>query len=412
MKLKGLHKTKDGKAILENFFSLSALQMATILLPLITLPYVLRVLGYEKYGLIVLAASLIGYFQSLVDYSFNVTAVRDVATHRNNPKKLSVIYSRVMTVKMLFLALALSVISAIVWLYPPFHAEKELFFVTMLSLVGFALFPEWFFQGMEKMKYITFINVTIKVLFTASIFVFINKKSDYVLYPLLTSFGLLISGLIGQWVLLKKFKVSFTFLSFKKIKKNISKNFPIFINQFAPNLYNNSASFLLGVLVSAEMLGIYSAILKIIDLCVMLLNIVSRVFYPFINRKKHAFTMYRNLMFILVAVGLLILFASHQVAFWYLDLTNPVALPVLIISGLSIVGFVAYDVYGLNYFIVNRQDKLVMKITLYCSLAAFACALPLVYFFGIIGASVTLLLGRYIMGGTLFALHYKDVYVR
>lgn len=406
MKLKALLKTKDGKVILENFLSLSALQMATMLLPLITLPYVLRVLGYEKYGLIALAASLIAYFQSLVDYSFKVTAVRDVATHRNNPKKLSVIYSRVMTVKLLFLAVALSVISLIVWLYPPFYAEKELFFYTMLSLVGFALFPEWFFQGMEQMKYITFINIAIRVLFTASIFVFINKQSDYVLYPLLTSSGLLISGTIGQWVLFKKFNITFTLLPIKQVKKTVVKNFPIFINQFMPNLYNNSTSFLLGVLVNAEMLGIYTAIRKIIDLCVMLLGIVSRVFFPFINRQKDAFTMYRNLMFSLVGLGLLILFASNQLVFWYLDLTSPLALPVLIVTGLSIVGFVAYDVYGLNYFIVNRQDKLVMKNTIYCSLFGLVIAFPLVFYFGVIGAALTLLVGRLLMGGSLM-LKYK-----
>lgn len=407
IKLKRLLRTKDGKILIQNFLSLSALQMVTMLLPLITLPYVLRIIGYEKYGLIALATALVAYFHSLVDYSFKVTAVRDVSTYRNSKNKLSLIYSRVMTLKLIFLVFSLALLSLVVLIYPPFHEESKLFFYTMLSLVGFSLFPEWFFQGLEEMKYITLINVSVRILFSLGIFVFIHEESDYVLYPLLTSVGLIVSGVVGQWVLFQKFKISFSLLSFRLIKRNIFKNFPIFINQFMPNLYNNSTSFLLGVFVSAEMLGIYSAILKIIDLCMMLLNIISRVFYPFINRNRDAFTMYRNLMFSLVAVGLLVLFASNQFVFWYLDLNSPLALPVLLITGMSIVGYVLYDVYGLNYFIIIRQDKLVMKNTIYSSLTSVAFALPLIYFFGLIGAALTLFFGRFLMGGGLIFHYWK-----
>lgn len=401
MKLLSLFKTKDGKALIQNFISLSSLQMVTMLLPLITLPYVLRVLGYEKFGIIALAASLIAYFQSVVDYSFKVTAVRDIAIHRNDSHQINIIYSRVMTVKAIFLALAFILIALIVYLYPPFFEEKRLFLYTALSLIGFALFPEWFFQGVEQMKYITFINVTIRVLFTVSIFIFIKEESDYVLYPLLTSVGILISGIVGQVFLHRKFNVKFIVLTFNQVKNTIFKNFPIFVNQFMPNLYNTTTSFLLGVLISTEMLGIYTAIIRIIDICIMLLNIVSRVFFPLINRAKDTFLIYKSLMFTLVVIGLTVLFLSHQLIFWYLELNNPIALPILIITGLSILGFVAYDIYGLNYFIVHRQDKLVMKNTIFCSIVGLIVAIPLITLYGAIGAALTLLTGRLLMGGTL-----------
>jgi len=411
MKLLALLKTKDGKTLIENFISLSSLQMVTMLLPLITLPYILRVLGYEKFGIIALAASLIAYFQSVVDYSFKVTAVRDIAIHRNNPHQINIIYSRVMTVKIIFLTFAFALIGIIVYLYPPFFEEKQLFLYTALSLIGFSLFPEWFFQGMEQMKYITLINVTIRVLFTISIFIFVKEESDYILYPLLTSVGVFISGIVGQVFLYKKFNIKFIVLTIKQIKETISKNFPIFVNQFMPNLYNNTTSFLLGVLISTEMLGIYTAIIRIIDICIVLLSIVSRVFFPLINRAKDTFLIYKNLMFTLVVIGLTILFLSHQLIFWYLGLNNPIALPILVITGLSILGFVAYDIYGLNYFIVHRQDKLVMKNTIFCSIVGLIVATPLITLYGAIGAALTLFIGRFLMGGTLMYkyVRYKNV---
>lgn len=401
MKLRSLLKTKDGKILIQNFLSLSSLQMATMLLPLVTLPYILRIIGYEKYGLIALAASLIAYFQSIVDYSFRVTAVRDIAKHRNSPRKVNLIYSRVLTVKLLFLSVSVAVIALIVCFYPPFYDEKELFLYTALSLIGFSLFPEWFFQGMERMRYITLINVTTRVFFTAGVFLFIKEEGDYVLYPLLTSGGVFVAGIVGQVFLYKNFNVRYSFLPVKQIKKCIYKSSPIFVNQFMPNLYNNSTSFFLGVLASAEVLGVYSAIIKIIDLCIVLLSMVSSAFFPLINRRKDAFTVYRDLMFVLAIAGIALLFSLNKFIFWYLDLDNYVANPVLILTGLSILGFVAYDIYGLNYFIVNRQDKLVMKNTLICSVIGLLVAAPLIFLYGIIGAALTLLIGRFLMGGAL-----------
>src|SRR5690554_7783513 len=126
--LKNKLKTKQAKTLLENFFSLSALQVVSMLLPLITLPYVLRTIGYEKYGLIALALSLTAYFNSIVDYSFRITATRDVAVFRDSPKKLNLIYSKVITIKTIFLIISLLIISIIVITYPPFFEERFIFF--------------------------------------------------------------------------------------------------------------------------------------------------------------------------------------------------------------------------------------------------------------------------------------------
>ncbi|REC73941.1 oligosaccharide flippase family protein, partial [Chryseobacterium rhizosphaerae] len=165
-RIKKIFNTKDKKALLENFVSLSALQLVGMLLPLITLPYILRVIGFEKYGVIVFSASLIAYFTALTDFSFRITATRDVAIYRDSPKKLNIIYSKVLTIKTLFLLISWLIIAIVVCLYPPFYENKEIYFYTSLLLLGYVLFPEWFFQGIEKMRYITYLNLGIKLFFT------------------------------------------------------------------------------------------------------------------------------------------------------------------------------------------------------------------------------------------------------
>lgn len=406
-KIKQLFKGKDSKVLLGNFVSLSALQLVGMLLTLITLPYLLRVLGFANYGIVILATSLVAYFQSITDYSFKITATREVAVFRDSPKKLNLIYSKVLMVKGLFLGLSLIVISCIILLYPPFYEERTVFFLTMLLLVGYTLFPEWYFQGIEKMRYISILNIGIKLFFTICVFVFINEKEDYWIYPLLQSAGLIGAGLVGQYLLIKKYGLKFIWLKPKRIKEAIVVNFPIFVNQFFPTLYNNTSSFLLGLIGGTLWLGIYDAIKKVIDLSVTVLNIVSRVFFPFLNRRKDAFHKYKKLMLILSTLLVLCLLALHQVVFWYLNITYENAFFVLLILAVSVIGYALYDIFGLNYFIIKNQDKLVMSNTVVASLFGFATAFPLIYFFGIFGAALNLCLTRWIMGGTLMFKWFK-----
>jgi PST family polysaccharide transporter len=402
-----IFKGKDAKVLLENFVSLSALQLVGMLLPLVTLPYLLRVLGFSNYGIVILAASLVAYFQSITDYSFKITATRDVAVYRNSPEKLNIIYSKVLMVKGLFLCLSFLVLFAIVMLYPPFYEERRVFFLTMPLLIGYGLFPEWFFQGIEKMKYISLLNIGIKLFFTICVFVFITKKEDYWIYPLLQSAGFIGAGLVGQYILIKKYKLKFYWLRFKMIKNTIKDNFPIFINQFLPNLYNNTNTLLLGIFTTTYLVGIYDALKKIIDLCVAFLNIVSRVFFPFLNRKKEAFSKYRNMMLVLGVILALLPILTHPLVFWYLDLEYEKALLILILLSLSLIGYTAYDIFGLNYFIIRRKDKLVMKNTILSSLIGLVLAFPLIYFFNIIGAAVNLMIARFLMGGGLTYEYFK-----
>ncbi|MFK8297272.1 oligosaccharide flippase family protein [Capnocytophaga cynodegmi] len=400
-------KTKEGKALLENFFSLSLLQIVGMLLPLFTLPYIINVVGFDKYGTLVFANSLVIYFTSLTDYSFKITATRDVAVFKNSKNKLDLTYSKVIIVKSIFLVISLLLISVVVLLYPPLHEDKHIYFLTSLSLVGYVLFPDWFFQGIEKMKNITFLNLGIKIFFTLCVFIFIRRKEDFWLYPLFQAIGIIGAGIVGQYILIYKYKLKFIWLPTHIIKQTIKKNFPIFINQSIPTLYNNTSIFLLGLFDTKVMVGIYQAILTIVNLGTTFLEILSRVFFPFLNRRKNAFTKYRKMMLgivLIICVGILL---SYKVIFWYLSITYENAFLVLVILTVGIIGYVLYDIFGLNYFIVHREDKLVMRNTVTASIIGFFLAFPLIHFFGIVGSALNLTISRWLMGGGLLIKYLK-----
>lgn len=407
-KLKKLSKNKDVKTLTENFVSLSLLRVIELLLPLITLPYVLRVLGKSNYGIIVLAISLINYFTALTDYSFRITATRDVAINKNNKRQLDLIYSNVITVRMLFCILSTIIILIIIFLYPPFREEIVVFLLTLPILFGYVLFPEWFFQGIEKMRYITYLNLGIKIFFTICIFVFIRDINDYWMYPMFNSLGYIGAGIVGQMMLTRKYKLRYYWIGKKRIKSVLKNNFPIFVNQFLPTLYNNTTSFLLGIMAPTYMLGIYDAIKKVVELFYTFANIIAKVFFPFLNRVKNAFNKYKKAMLIIGVFLTLIPIVSYKLILWYLDINNNFALPCLILLSVSVFFIILYDIFGLNFFIVHNQDKLVMRNTIMASLIGFILAFPLIYYFGIIGAALNLVLSRGIMGLGLTYKYHKS----
>lgn len=401
-KFKRIIKNKDASALIENFLSLSTLQLFSLILPLITLPYLLRVIGFEKYGTIVFSYSLIAYFTSVTDFSFRITATRDVAIFKNSPNKLNIIYSKVILIKTFFLLLSLLIIFLVVFFYPPFYENRLIYFYSSLLLVGYALFPEWFFQGIEKMKYISILNISIKLFFTLMVFLFIKKPGDFWVYPLSQSLGYIFAGLVGQYIMVRKYKVKFVPIKFKTLLSSVKSNIPIFINQFVPNIYNNTSTFFLGLMANSATVGLYQSILTVINILNILLETVSRVFFPFLNRKKNFFTKYAKLMLVLTTLVVLLAFCFKWLIFFYLNIKDTsISTNVYNILLIGIIGYSLYNIFGLNYFIVNRMDKLVMTNTLFFSIVGFCLSLILIYNFSLIGAAVSLSTIRFLTGSNL-----------
>ncbi|MCW0478034.1 oligosaccharide flippase family protein [Riemerella anatipestifer] len=406
-RIRNILKNKDYKALIENIISLGVLQFVNLFLPLLVLPYMLRTVGFEKYGIIVVAASLVMYFQALTDYSFAITATRDVAVFRDSKKKLDLIFSKVMSIKFFFLFLSLIIIAIFSFLVPKFFEYRYIIYFSMLMLVGNVLFPDWYFQGIEKMKYITMINAFVKVLFTVLVFVFIKNENDYWIYPLLQSLGYIVAGLVGLFIVIRKHNIKFYVIGWRRIRRAIQVNFPVFINQFMPVLYNNTSSFLLGMMISNSAAGLFDSLKKVVDMAIMLIGVISRAFFPFLNRQNHFFLKYRKMMLSLgVLMVILILFFSKLI-FRCLSITYVNSFWILLTLSLGIIGIAMYNIYGTNYLIIKRKDKLVMKNTFLVSVVGFVLSFPLIYSFEIMGGALSLSFSRFFLGVGVVYLYHK-----
>ena len=198
-----IKNSKETKNLLSNFFSLSVLQVASYVFPLITLPYLAKVIGVEKFGEIAFSSAVMIYFQTLVDYGFIFSAVRDIARCKDNKQAVSEIYSRVMWARFLLMVVAFIILVILIILVPKFYEMRLILLLSFLLVPGHAMFPEWLFQALEKMKYITIFNVLVKLFFTISIFLFVKEKSDYILQPVFTALGFIVSGILSMLIIYK-----------------------------------------------------------------------------------------------------------------------------------------------------------------------------------------------------------------
>jgi len=96
-------------------------------------------------------------------------------------------------------------------------------------ILGQTIFPAWFFQGMEKMKYITFLNILAKLIFTVAIFIFVRESSNYLYVPFLNSLWFIIAGILALWILVKDFGVRFYILKIVSVNHQLKEGWYIFI---------------------------------------------------------------------------------------------------------------------------------------------------------------------------------------
>lgn len=405
-KIKEKLKNKDAKTLLENFISLSVLQLINLILPLVTLPYMVDVVGFEKYGIVVLALSLITYFQSLTDYSFTITGTRDVAVFKTSLRKLQLIYSKIMTVKIFFLSISFVILLVLINTVDVFYNNHDVFFYSFLILIGYVLFPEWFFQGIEKMKYITILNSLIKIILTVCVFVFIKSEADLWMYPMFLGLGYIVSGIIGQYILWKKYHIRFLKIKRSVFISALKDNFPVFVNQFMPTLFNNTSIFIMGLVVSTYAIGVFDAVKKIIMIESVFMNVVSRVFFPFLNRNRDRFKIFAKYSLLSLAAIILGVLLIHPLLFWLFRIVDDYAFIVLLILSIGIFCVGIYSVYATNYLLVYRKDKDVMRITFISSIIGFVASYPLIYFLGVYGGALNIMLSQFLLGSLAY-LEYR-----
>lgn len=394
-----INKSKDGKALASNFGYMMLLQIASYIFPLLTIPYLAKTIGVDGFGKIAFAAAVIVWLRTITDWGFNYTATRDVSRNRDNPEIVSEIFSNILWARIFLSLISLLLLLLLIEVIPHFNDNKMILLVTFLMVPGQVFFPEWFFQAMEKMKYITIFNIASKALFTALIFVFIKEKSDFILQPVFMSLGYVVSGLFAMYVITVQWKVKVYLPNLKIILKTIKNSTDVFINNLMPNLYNSFSVVLLGFFGGSIANGLLDAGSKFVSISQQFLGVISRVFFPFLSRKINKHTIYTKFhLFISIVTTVLLFFLAPVIINFFFTDEFYEAIPALQIMSLSIIFTSLISVYGTNYMLIKGYERELRNLTVFSSILGFTISFPLIYCYGFIGAAITITVTRAILG--------------
>lgn len=276
----------EKKTIFKNFTAMGIIQILNYVVPFIILPYLSRILNVEKFGLIFFAQAIMDYFSRFVDFGFNQSGVRELAINRDNQQKIDEIYNSVMFSRLFLLLISFLILSIVIFSFEKFRSDWQIYYFTFLSVVGNVFLSTWFFQGMEKMKFITYFNILTRIVSLICIFAFVKNQSDYLLVPLFNSLGILLAGFISIFIAKKKFNVRLYNPKIKNIYKSLKNSSEYFLGNVSIALYQSANAFFLGLCVSTTMVAYYVAAQKIYLAIYFLYIPFYNAFFPYMTKNK------------------------------------------------------------------------------------------------------------------------------
>ena len=273
------------KRVTGNFMYLSVLNALNILLPLITLPYILRTVGQANYGIYSYVYTVLQYIIIIATYGFNFSATKQISQCRDDVKKVNAIYNAVIISKFL-IALALSVLVMVLSRFILKDDVAPLMFLLGLGMVlGDVITPLWLFQGMERMKYMTIVNASSKILFTILVFVVIRSSEDFFLLILLNSAGYILAGVLSIILSARQFKMKLGLASVHDIAYQLKEGSAVFGSTFGMFLYRNANILILKQLAPNEIVGIYSAAEKVIKGFQSIVTPAAQALFPHLSQR-------------------------------------------------------------------------------------------------------------------------------
>jgi len=310
---------KNNKNIFHNLSYMTLLKVFMLVLPLITYPYLIRVVGSENYGRVVYVLSIIAFFRIFVKFGFEMSAVKNVAESNGNKQELSKIVSSVLILQFIFYFIGLIVLYLLIQLFTQFNEYQELLYYAYLLPLCDILFLVWFFQGIEKMKYITIINVIAGPIGLILIFVVIRKDQDYIYIPLLQVVSLLFGSVYSLWLVFKEEKISFYLPKKLDLLFYLKESSPFFVSRLSAVFNRETNTLLLANFVHMSAVAYYDLAKKIIFVFQIPNGIINQVIYPNIAKTKNKIlakkVFYIGLIIAFILMLLIYLFGKYFVIF-------------------------------------------------------------------------------------------------
>jgi len=410
----GMAEPHERKTVLKNFASLSVLQAITYVLPVLVLPYLFRVIGAEKFGLIAFAQAFVQYFMILTDYGFSISATKEISLCQHDPAEVNKVFSSVMTMKSLLALISLALLGSALYFIPKFRNDWLVYALSFGVVLGNTLFPVWFFQGTEKMKYIADLNIMGGILTVLCIFLSVHGPQDYLMVPLITSCVGLITGIWGQYIVFKHLGLSFRFPGYENLRRQIKAGWDIFVSNVAINAYTTTRIFAVGLLTNNATTGFYSIAEKLAGLCQTFpLASFSQALFPRLSKifqksKPRAYEFMQRIQLITINISLICLPLIFVFAHPIIQLIFGGDFPETVLSFrllLVSVLFISSNAFRVQFLLIAGKTHLYSRIHVIMAMIGLPVIFMMIISFSYVGAAIATI----IIEAGIFTVTYVTV---
>lgn len=253
------------------------LTFSNYIIGFVTFPYITRVLGPENFGLVNFALNTVDYFLLFATMGIATIGTREIAAARNDRAKLDSAFSKILGVNLTFTVITLLIYFLSILLIPKLYGNRELLYIGSAKIIFTAFAVEWFFTGIEDFRYITYRSLAIKLLYVASVFIFVKKQADYELYFLLTILSIVLNSLIN-FIYARGF-VNWNIRETGS-KTYIKQNLRLGLYAIMTSMYITFNVMYLGLVSTDTEVGYYSTAVKLYFIAVSLFGAFTQVMMP------------------------------------------------------------------------------------------------------------------------------------
>lgn len=267
-------------SIKTNFVYKSLLTVSTFFISFITFPYITRVLGVEKLGVVNFVDNLTNYFLLLASMGISIIGVREISSVAKDKELRSKIFFNILGLNLFFTIISVILYVLFILYIPNLSQYKELLYIGIAKILFTALLVEWFFSGLEDFRYITIRSLIVKITYVVSVFIFIKGPNDYVLYFILTVGTIVLNAIIN--ILYVRHFINYSLIelfSIKYLKDNLTLGLYLFLN----SMYSTFNVVFLGFIAGNIQVGYYTTAFKLYSIILAFFSAFTSVMLPRMN---------------------------------------------------------------------------------------------------------------------------------
>jgi O-antigen/teichoic acid export membrane protein len=406
---------KESKSVGRNIFYNFSLNIINILFPLITSPYVSRVLGVTNLGKYNFAISFSKWFLIFATFGTTSYGIREIAKIKNDRKKLDATYSEIFIINLISTIISTGIFIVVIIISPSTNNEINLFMTSAILIFMNVFCIDWFYMGIEEYKLITFRSLAIKVISLILTFLLVKQRSDYIIYAFITVFAFSFAN-IFNFIYSKNFvRLNFSDL---KLGKHFKRLLIFFASSVVISMYTSFDSVFLGYNSSADAVAFYSRTRQIYTLALSITLSISTVLLPkFTYLYENNFGEYKTLLkksinyiyiFSIPSVCGLILLSKDIMLFFGGKEFEGAYQSLIIMAGLVFTVSLGNWQYN-QLFLPLGKEKIGLRGQIFMSIISLLSNFILVPKYGYIGATISIVLAE--SSGTFYGVYYVKKYI-